>query len=199
MTSKPPSDDPDRDILALVAAGQLTPALTELMARHGDEVYRFCSQQLGDHTLADDVQQQVFEGAFHHLPRFERKSKLRTWLFAIARHRVLDAVKARTRARNRVSDLASADDTPGEDSRLDIRIRTRLAEALDQLDPKVRSAVLLHHQQGFTFDELAEMTGEKPGTVCARVSRALEDLRAYLVTGKDRRRRGVLHLAEVTR
>jgi DNA-directed RNA polymerase specialized sigma24 family protein len=41
-----------------------------------------------------------------------------------------------------------------------------------------RTAVLLHYQQGFTFEEMAVICGEKPGTLQARVARALKALRA---------------------
>ena len=49
-----------------------------------------------------------------------------------------------------------------------------------ELAEPARTAVLLHYQQGFTFEEMAEICDERPGTLHARVSRALPVLRARI-------------------
>src|SRR5262249_23650225 len=72
-------------------------------------VYRYCRIALGDTVLADDVHQQVFIEAFRDLPGFAGRSTLRTWLFGIARHRVLDAAKRRRRARAHLDITGGAD------------------------------------------------------------------------------------------
>src|ERR1043166_8997481 len=94
--------DPDSDVLVLVANQDMTGAIRQLMQRHGTSVYRYCREALRDDALAEDVQQQVFIAAFRDLPKFAGRSTVRTWLFAIARHRVLDAAKSRRRARSHV-------------------------------------------------------------------------------------------------
>jgi DNA-directed RNA polymerase specialized sigma24 family protein len=94
--------DPDSDVIGLVANGDMTGALRRLMQRHGTSVFRYCREALRDRALAEDVQQQVFIAAFRDLPKFSGRSTVRTWLFAIARHRVLDAAKSRRRARSHV-------------------------------------------------------------------------------------------------
>ena len=167
--------DADRDVVALVARGEVRAALCVVMARHGAAVYRYCCGALHDAALAEDVQQQVFIEAYRDLPRFSGRSTVRTWLFAIARHRVLDAAKARSRAHARVEldSFADAPDpcaAPGE----------LLAACIDELDENVRTALLLRYQQGFTFEQMAEICGEKPGTLQVRVARALPILRARM-------------------
>src|SRR3979409_69210 len=94
--------DPDSDVLALVANQDMTGAIRRLMQRYGTSVYRYCRESLRDVALAEDVQQQVFIAVFRDLPAFGRRSSLRTWVFAIARNRVLDAAKSRRRARSHV-------------------------------------------------------------------------------------------------
>lgn len=178
------SRDPDSDVLGLVRSGDVTAALRWLMQRHGASVYRYCREALRDATLADDVHQQVFIAVFRDLPRFAGRSTVRTWLFAIARNRVLDAVKARGRVRVRIEEAEVAealDPRPLPDDLVDdLRLREALVASLGELDEHVRTAVLLHYQQGFTFDEMAEICGEKPGTLGARVARALPRLRASI-------------------
>ena len=109
---------------------------------------------------------------------------MRTWLFSIARHRVLvlDAAKARRRTQGHIAEaeLADAPDprpSPAE-SIDDLRLRAALAAGLGELGEHVRTAVLLGYQQGFTFEEMAEVCCEKSDTLHARVTRALPLLRA---------------------
>lgn len=147
------------------------------MKRHGDAVFRYCRESLRDAALAEDVQQRVFIEAFRDLRSFAGRSTLRSWLFGIARHRVLDAAKARRRQdapleRREIPEVADA--RPAVDERIDdARLNHALLRCLEGVGEHVRDALLLRYQQGLTFDEMAEACGEKPGTLQARVSRAL--------------------------
>ncbi|HET7500685.1 MAG TPA: sigma-70 family RNA polymerase sigma factor [Kofleriaceae bacterium] len=174
-------EDPDRDVVELVGAGRTDAALRLLMERHGTAVYRYCREELRDAALADDVHQQVFVQVHRDLPRFAGRATVRTWLFAIARNRVLDAAKARRRATAYIEhdDTADAPDlTPSPDEQIDdVRLVQMLVHCVARLPAAMRTAVLLRYQQGFTFAEMARICGEKPGTLQARVTRALPLLR----------------------
>jgi RNA polymerase sigma-70 factor (ECF subfamily) len=177
----PEAGDPDADVARLIAAGDLEGALRLLMQRHGDAVYRFVRNALRDEARADDVHQRIFIEAYRDLPRFAGRSSLRTWLFAIARYRVIDAAKVRVREEGRLGEGDGADapdprPSPGEQID-DVRLRAALARCLDKLGEHIRTAVLLRYQQGFSFEEMADTMREKAGTLQARVSRALPVLR----------------------
>jgi RNA polymerase sigma-70 factor (ECF subfamily) len=177
-------DDSDGDVLRLVDGGDLEGALTLLMQRHGASVYRFCREQLGHDARAADTLQLVFIAAFRDLPRFKRRSSVRTWLFAIARNRALDVAKShgRVAARIDLDDAADAADpvtAPGE--RLDdARLHEALVWCVARLEETIRVAVLMRFQQGFTFEHMAYICREKSGTLQARVTRALPQLRACI-------------------
>ncbi|HET7504072.1 MAG TPA: sigma-70 family RNA polymerase sigma factor [Kofleriaceae bacterium] len=176
--------EPDSDVVGLVAQGDVKEALRILMQRHGRAVYRYCREALNDAVLADDVQQQVFIEAFRDLPRFHGRSSVRTWLFAIARHRVLDAAKKRRRGQSHVetAEVGSVpDSSPSpEESIDDRRLHAALRACLALLRDAVRTALLLRFQQGFTFEEMAVICSERPGTLQAKVTRALPILRACI-------------------
>jgi RNA polymerase sigma-70 factor (ECF subfamily) len=176
--------DPDREVLALIERGEVRTALRCAMARHGEAVYRYCRGALHDAALAEDVQQQVFIEAYRDLPHFDGRSTVRTWLFAIARHRVLDAAKARARthARIELDNFADAADprAAADDLLDDQQLRDLVAACIDELDENVRTALLLRYQQGFTFEQMAVICGEKAGTLQVRVARALPILRARM-------------------
>jgi RNA polymerase sigma-70 factor (ECF subfamily) len=177
------ADDPDRDILERLV-DDLPGALTLLRRRYGGPVYRFCREALRDRALADDIHQQIFIQAHRDLERFAARSTLRTWLFAITRHRVLDAAKSRRRAQAHIEEDDTADTpdpTPPPGERLDeARLQQALISCLRKLGDHVRGTLVLRYQQGFTFEELGAIFGEKPGTLQARVMRALPVLRACI-------------------
>jgi len=176
--------DRDVDLLVLVDRGDTRAALHGLMLRHGRAVYRYCRIALGDPVLAEDIHQQVFIAAFRDLPGFGRRSTLRTWLFGIARHRVLDAAKHRRRSRAGLdadAGVSLEDPRPAAGDRLDdAQLQAALASHLAALEEPVRTAVLLRYQQGLTYEEMAEICGERAGTLQARVSRAVRRLRDLL-------------------
>jgi len=176
----------DGDVLDRLVRGDERGALTALMSRYGVPVYRFCRQMLRDEALADDVHQQVFVQAYRDLPRFERRSALRTWLFGIARHRCLDAIKIEGRRGRRfpLDDEPGENDSGGGPSVLDrlaaAEVAGALEHCLDELAPATKSAVLLRFREGLGFEEMAVLNDEKAGTLQARVARALPVLRKCL-------------------
>jgi RNA polymerase sigma-70 factor (ECF subfamily) len=175
--------DPDGDIIALIDGGDEDGALRQLMARHGNTVWRYCRDELRDAALADDVKQQVFIEAFRDLRNFQRRATVKVWLLAIARHRVLDAAKKRRSARNYFAETGPAvpdavDAAPTAEEALDeARLHTALLDSVDELPDGTRMALLLHYEHGLTFAEIARLCRERSGTLCARVARALPLLR----------------------
>lgn len=158
------------------------------MDQYGDSVYRFAHARTRDGYLADDIRQQVFLEAYRDLERFAGLSSVQTWLFGIARHRCLDAMKARARWDNRFKNDSTTDAElddhdhdhgPGRDldrSRL-VRI---LEEGLGKLAPVARAAVVLRYQEELSFDEIAAILGGRTGALQQRVARALPVLRGYI-------------------
>ena len=154
------------------------------MESYGDEIYRHCLAMMGTEAQAADVHQVVFVQAYRDLPRFRGGSSLRTWLFAIARHRCLDALRAHRRwLRRFVSGVEAPDlsESPRLEEVADAKIRARaLRKALAELAPKVRHAVILRYQEGMSFLEMSDVCGERPKTLQARVARAMPVLRRHL-------------------
>jgi len=178
----------DGDVLDALSRRDVRRALTLLMDRYGDAVYRFAYEMTHDEGLADEVRQQVFVEAFRDLERFEGRSALRSWLFGITRHRALDASKARRRWWQRFKN-ESPDDDSGEmelagggggrpDGDLErTRIARVLEHCLEKLAPAAREAVVLRYQLELSYDEAAAATGDRVGTLQQRVARALPVLR----------------------
>ena len=97
ISSASPDPDPEAEILAALARGDRRGALALLVRDLGAPVYRYCRQMVEDDAIADDVQQTVFAQVYEHLGTFERRASIRSWVFTIAHHRGLDALKASRR------------------------------------------------------------------------------------------------------
>lgn len=176
----------DDEVYRLVERSDVAGAVHLVMLREGPGVRNFCRLTLRDPVLADDVCQQTFLEVLRDLPTFRAHSTIRTWVFGIARHRILDAMKMRRRAQARISpaELSEhlADEPDPGPSPAETVDATRLQEALQaslgDLSEPARVSVLLRYLRGLTFDEIARICGDTPGTHHARVTRALRRLRA---------------------
>ncbi len=175
---------PEEQVTRAVQERDYRGALTALMDAYGGELYRHCLAVLGTEALAADVHQLVFVHAFRDLNKFRGESSFRTWLYAIARHRCLDALRARRRFRRRFETRSELPETASATSLEDVadaRIRARaLHLALEELPAKVRVPVVLRYIDDMSFAEIGEICNAKPATVQARVARALPVLRRYL-------------------
>jgi RNA polymerase sigma-70 factor (ECF subfamily) len=155
----------DADIEELIDRGEPKRALNLLMERYGDRVYRFAHAMTRSATAAEDVRQQVFIEAYRDLARFQRRSALRTWLFAIVRNRCLDYTKAQRRWWRRFKN-----DTPDEPEQEPPdfdrgRIARLLASCLEKLAPAAREAVVLRYIEELAYEDASAITGDLAGTL----------------------------------
>ena len=170
----------DLAIVTLLRSHDFRSASQLIMRRYGSPVYRYCAYTLHDPSLAEDVHQHVFMQVVRDLPRLKDAARFRVWLFAIARNRVLDAIKQRRRTDRQsaaVEELDISEPQLSAETRIDqTRLQQALTLALEQIDDATRAAVLLRYQQGLTFGEIAEICGENAGALQARVQRTLPRL-----------------------
>jgi RNA polymerase sigma-70 factor (ECF subfamily) len=133
---------------------------------------------LGDRDDMDDALQEAYLDAFRALPRFRGDSELATWLYRIVYNACLDELK---RKRN-VVPLERIRDRPDPRPGIDeiLPVRSRLAQALGELPPSDRAAVLLVDAYGFDYGSAAEILGVPEGTVGSRLNRARAILHAAL-------------------
>jgi RNA polymerase sigma-70 factor, ECF subfamily len=155
--------------------------LRELYRRYSGQLFGFACNALGDRELAEEVVQDVFARAWRHADDYDpRRASVRTWLYSIARNRVVDA---RRRAAVRPGVAATPEpESPAElDRTLEQAVlRWQVAAALARLSPEHREVIRLAHYGGLTLREIAERKGIPLGTVKSRTSYALRSLRLIL-------------------
>ena len=92
-----PANSDERELIASVLRKDRK-AAARLVAAHIDVVYGYAHHRLAPHAdLVDDVVQDVFLAALKGLAAFKGQSSLRTWLLAIARHKIEDIYRQRLR------------------------------------------------------------------------------------------------------
>jgi RNA polymerase sigma-70 factor (ECF subfamily) len=185
----PSTDGGDRAVLARVADGELD-ALQDLYDRYRTMAYSIALRITADASLAEDVVQDAFLGAWRNAGRYvEGRASVKTWLMSIVHHRAVDAV----RRRRPTTDLPDADAPPPATLTLpDIwpevagsLDREAIAAALGRLSDVQREAIELAYFGGLTQVEIAERTGAPLGTVKSRIRLGLLAMREALVGEAD--------------
>ena len=149
--------------------------------RWGDAVLRLARSRMGNAADAEDVFQTVFLRLLQSAPRFADDEHAKAWLLRVTVNCCNDAHRAPWRRRRAVFDEDAAKSVPApeppdaDDERLD-----QLQEALGRLTGRQRAAVHLHYFEGYSTDEVARITGERPATVRSHLHRARKALRIEL-------------------
>ena len=157
-------------------------ALRAAYRAHGPELYRFALRQLRDEGGAQDVVQEVFLRAWRSADRFDPEvASLRVWLFAIARHVVVDEIRRGTARPAQVFGLTPVDEE-APDSGFDERTVTGwlMEEALSRISSEHRSALVETYFRGRPYAEVAAEQGVPTGTLRSRVFYGLKSLRVIM-------------------
>jgi RNA polymerase sigma-70 factor, ECF subfamily len=178
------ADDADRAVLQRIAGGELD-ALDELYERYKTMAYSIAYRITNDATLAEDVVQDAFLGAWRNASRYiEGRGSVKTWLLSIVHHRAIDAV----RRRRPMTDLPDREEAPPAALRLpDVWFEVAanldaaaVRGALAVLSDVQREAIELAYYGGLTQVEIAERTGTPLGTVKSRMRLGLLAMREVL-------------------
>src|SRR5947209_2484870 len=191
--SNVPANDPnsaltDEELLARCRAGQ-TEGFATLVRRYERELYGYLRRYLGDAHLADDVFQNTFVQVFVKLDQYEPGRPVRPWLYTIATHQAIDALRRVGRHPAVSLDQQTGAGPDGEVHSLLEMIEARGAEPLDDaqreeagrmvrssvdaLPDFLRQVVMLAYYQGLKYREIADALGIPVGTVKSRLHAAL--------------------------
>jgi RNA polymerase sigma-70 factor, ECF subfamily len=142
---------------------------TELLASY-PSLSRRLALVLRDDSDAQDVAQDAFARALQQRHRF-RGGDVRAWFYTIGLRLAFNQLRRRKAAVG----LGSADEPQWA-----MAAEPDLWNALGELQPRQRAALLLSVLDGYTHEEISRMFGVRPGTVSSWVSRAKDRLRAML-------------------
>ena len=170
-------------------------AFDKLVIRHKDRVFNLVYWFLGDYQEANDCAQETFIKVFRSLKRFRFESAFSTWLYRIAMNTCKNRVKSSAyKWKMRTVPLGNPEGSRGGNPHIEIEDdsqspmnelerRDRLAlirEAINSLPGEQNRVVVLRDIQGLSYEEIAETTGLKLGTVKSRLARGRLGLRNRL-------------------
>ena len=141
-----------------------------LVAQFQGDVYGLCVRLINDRHEAEDVAQEVFLRVFRSLQRWDSARPLKPWIMGITVNRCRTFLSRRSRRpepADYLHDLPSS--RPEDDSAEMIReIRT----ALQTLRPEYQTVFVLFHEQGSSYEAIAQVVGRPVGTVKTWLHRA---------------------------
>lgn len=161
-----------------------TAAMRELIEQFHGAVFGLCVRLLGHRHDAEDVTQEVFLRVFRSLHRWDGERPLRPWVMGIAVNRCRTDLAQRRRRPDLADYLPDAVAGPAPDDSAEL-VR-EIDRALSDIRPEYRCAFELYHDQGRSYDEIAQVLGRPVGTVKTWLHRARAELLEYL------RRRGLV-------
>ena len=147
-------------------------------------VFNYVLRTVADRSLAEDLTQDIFLRVYQGLPGFSLRCRFTTWLFQIAKNRMLDELRARER---RPYAAVSIDDAPPidvVDAPLE-RVETIDAvwRAVAGLNPDLKMALLLRDVVGLSYTEIADALEITLATVKWRIYKGREEVQ--LALGRD--------------
>ena len=173
-------------------------AFEVLYQRHKATTYRYFLRHAGGHAAtADELHQDLWLKVIGARERYEAQAKFATWLYTLARRRMIDHWRARdgvsfasledgeilAHAEESLAASRDGSDDPLGTS-IDFQARQRLVAALGDVPTLQRDAFLLHVEGGLSLEDIAGLSAASVETVKSRLRyayrrlrKALEDLR----------------------
>jgi RNA polymerase sigma-70 factor (ECF subfamily) len=174
-------------------------AWQQLVVSQHRRIYAICYRFTGSASDAEDLTQDVFLKLYRNLASFDtQKGSFQTWITTLARNLLVDHFR-RTRM-DRASDSLDAgvsfdDDGPGGQTLADrladprpsqeahaagLELKVRIQQALAQLSPELREAVVFRDLEDMDYKEIAQVLRIPEGTVKSRISRGRGELARLL-------------------
>ena len=163
--------------------------------QHLDALYRTALRMTRNPQDAEDLVQETYLRAYRFFDKFQPGTNLRAWLFKILTNAYINRYrKQATQPRvdslddseefvlyNHLDTEAAARGGSVEAQVLDHFAENDIKAAIEALPPQFRMAVLLADVEGFSYNDIAEITGGKKGTVMSRLFRGRLLLQKALV------------------
>ena len=176
-------DVSDPDLLAAVA-GSDAAAFERLYQLYEKRVYQYVRTLIYDPTLAEEVVVDTMMAVWRGAGGFSRSSRVSTWIFGIARHKALDALRRTGRHHNDVAldeaiELPHAQENPAES--VDRKQVTSLTQqALKTLSREHQEVLRLVFYEELPYEEIAVLLSIPTNTVKTRVYYAKQRLKHQL-------------------
>jgi len=175
----------DEDLIQSVAQGEKV-AFDELVRRHKVRLYNYLLRLLRDPTEAEEITQETFIRAYVNAEKYRTIARFTTWLYTIGTNLVRNRIR-KFKSTPKIMSISYSRGEDDEDDRgaIDLPDKSDLpdrtvekgemhqlvAQGIEHIPAKYREAFVLREINHFTYEEIAEITGLKLGTVRSRINR----------------------------
>jgi len=188
------TDRTDQELVRLCLKGQER-AAHELVSRYQRPVFSFIFRMVRDRELAEDLAQDTFVRAFDRLAQYDPGYKFSSWLFKVGHNLTVDHIRRReldtvsihgapdavTSDQQEATSVTLESEFERPDELLEAReLGASIEEAIERLRPEYRTAILLRHVEGYSYDEISEVMEIPLGTVKTYIHRARVELQDML-------------------
>ncbi len=146
----------------------------EIFNQHKDGIFLYALKMLGNRDSAGDIAQDVFMRLYQKQLNNSEILDVKSWLFVVARNLCLNLIRSRKKVGS-LDELESAGVAaidPSDEKLLYLR------RALLSLEPQYREAIIFREYHGFSYSEIAEITGLTIPAVRSLLYRGRIELRA---------------------
>lgn len=181
--------DHDAELMLRVKAGD-DASFGALLDKHRSPVVHFLYRMVQNQAVAEELAQEVFLRVYRSRSTYEPTAKFTTWLFRIATHLALNALRdgKNERLQERLDDNSSdmparqvSDHRPSIEQSMVYRARLEeVRRAIRTLPEKQRAAVLMHKYEEMEYSQIARVLSCSESAVKSLLFRAYEALRARL-------------------
>jgi RNA polymerase sigma factor (sigma-70 family) len=185
-------EDADETLMRRFAAGDAR-AFERLYDRHQKPVWRFVLRSVREPAIADDVTQELWFAVARSAASYQASAKFRTWIFTMARNRVIDLSRTKKNTVSIDDDVdndegahlfteLAADSRLGPLRQLESKDTARqLLDAVEMLPPDQRETFLLQAEADMSVEQIAEATQVSFETAKSRLRYARAKLKSLLL------------------
>ena len=184
--NKPSRPGDEAELIERAKKGD-TEAFGTLVERYQRRVIGVAMAVVHNQEDALELAQETFVRAFENVSKFESRSSFSTWLYRIAANTAIDFRRREgrhptTRGEEAETEIQRLPSGLGDSFKEAQRneLRQRLNDALEELTPEHRAAILLREVEGLSYDEISEVMQCPRGTVMSRLHYARNRLREIL-------------------
>lgn len=184
----------DKALAAKVSGGDER-AFRELMTRYEKPVFSLVYRMVRDRGLAEDLAQETFIRAYTNIGSYNPSYKFSSWIFKIGHNLTIDHLRKK---RLDTVSIHGAPDALTEDEQArtsldledtgelpdtyveNLELGSQIERAISRLRPEYRTATLLRHVEGYSYQEIAKIMDLPLGTVKTYIHRARLELKEAL-------------------
>lgn len=173
------------DLIARVQSGDRE-AFGLIFEHHSRFIYKFIYAMLGEQSMAEELTQETFLGAYKGIHALRGEAQLKTWLCGIAKNVVYKSLRSNRKEGKKSDDEIESLDVldeknlPPDREFLSKELNQMIREALAKLDEDKRLVFTLKELQNLSYQEISEITGFTIPKLKTDLHRAKNEMRSRL-------------------